>query len=403
MNMKKILLTLLFALMLGGVYAQENDGLVYPNTFYGSFGVGGYSYLHGGENSFGAPYGNLTGGVWISNPIAIQISVDGLTAPTVKKRNDLFLMFNAEFKWDVNSTFFHVYNKNYLSPIPFYPLFGFGALWAMRTDNLSICEHSFHVLLGLQAPFRISNYTDAFIQYKCAFIPHGFFHTIGTNYLHTVGLGLQFRQSDDPYHRHTERYTNNVGEDWFFSLGLGPNYSSFDLFSNPNGGGLAMVGITPEIMLGRNFSNYWTLRFVLSGLTAHEIYDTVLQAASNSYRFSFFHTDIMLNVSSLFSRKHGSIFNVMPYLGAGPIWRYDNPIFDVAADFGVMCRYYLTRKSDLYLDLRYVILTPDIGGGTGPSGNFYGVGLPSLTVGYIYNFGHNTTRYRKAIGCALEM
>ncbi|MBR4783126.1 MAG: hypothetical protein IK023_04480, partial [Bacteroidaceae bacterium] len=92
--------------------------------------------------------------------------------------------------------------------------------------------------------------------------------------------------------------------------------------------------------------------------------------------------------------RRGARMGIMPYLGAGPVWRYDNVYFDYSADLGLVLRYYLDRKSDLYLDMKYVIVRPSFAGGTGPTGDFYGVGLPSLMVGYIYNFGHNSTRYR---------
>lgn len=394
--MKKLLLPLLLAVAALGVRAQENDGLVYPNTFYASFNVGAFSYAHSAQSAFGAPAANITGGVWVSEPLAFQLSADAALGTSAAGYNALFFMAAAEFKWDANATFFHLYNKNFLSPIPFYPILSLGIVKSipMAADGEAEVDNALHAALGLQAPLRIASHTDAILQYKCIFFPQGFDGSLGDNYMHTFGLGLLLRQSTDPYHRRIERYTRGLGEDWFFGLGLGPNYSGFDLFSNPYSGGLKMVGVAPEIMMGRNFSNYWSVRFVLNGLTAHEPYDTVRQEPSASYRYSSLHTDLMLNLSSLVMRGRGVSFNALAYLGSGPIWRYDKPQFHLAADFGVMMRYYLDRHSDLYLDCRYVVIPPSIGGGHGPSGDYYGVSLPSITLGYIYNFGHNSTRYR---------
>ena len=390
--MKKIVLTLLAALMGMGLYAQENDGIVYPNTLYGSFGIGGSIFSHSGESTFGAPMVNLTGGVWLAEPLAFQISVDA-----IMNDDNTFVAAGTEFKWDVNSTFFHIYNKNFLSPVPFYLTMGLGGIWGLNLDSSDgdmVNENSFFMNFGIQAPFRLTDYMDAHLQYKCFLLPQGFKGSEGGNFLHTFGVGLQFRQGSDPYHRRTVHYTHGVGEDWFMSIGIGPNFSAFDLFNNPYSGGMSMLGWAPELTLGRNFSNFWSLRFVLNGLTAHEQYDTVQQAPAKDYRYTFLHAELMLNVSQLVMRGRGVVFNVLPYLGAGPVWRYDQLRFDIAASAGVMLRYYLNRKSDLYMDLRYVMVAPSVGGGTGPSGRFYGVGLPSLTVGYIYNFGHNSTRYR---------
>lgn len=372
--------------------AQENDGLVYPNTFFGSVSVGAFSFARHGESTFSLPAANLSGGVWLTEPLAFQVSADAITGSGIS----YLALLSAEIKWDVNATFFHRYNKNFLSPLPFYPILGLGADFGAFGDDSqwTVDERSFHIMLGLQVPYRIASHIDAILQYKCFFLPQGFNNSFGDNYLHTVSLGLLFRQSKDPFHRRTEHYTRNIAEDWFFGLGIGPNYSGFDLFHNPYSGGSAMFGIAPEIFFGRNFSNFWSVRIALGGLTAHESFDTVLQAPKQDYRYSFLHADLMLNVSNLILRGRGVTFNAMPYLGAGPVWRYDEPLFNVAMDFGLLFRYYLTRHSDIYLDCRYVVVPPAIGGGTGPSGDYFGVSLPSITLGYIYNFGQNSTRYR---------
>ncbi|MBR1784854.1 MAG: hypothetical protein IJ760_05395 [Bacteroidales bacterium] len=392
--MKKTVLTIVAIIGAACAMAQENDGLVYPNTFYASASVGGTAYSHSGTASFGAPSVDITGGVWLASPLAFQLAADGIMAPASNGNDALFFAFSAEFKWDVNSTFFHIYNKRFLSPIPFYPVVGLGPMLRVNTTGTGALDYSLDISLGLQAPMRINDHMDAVLQYKCFLLPQGFDNSHGDNYIHTLGLGVQLRQGADPYHRRTERYTRSIAEDWFMGVGIGPNYSAFDIFTNPNRGGLSMVGISPELMVGRNFSSFWALRLSLCGLSAHEHYDTVNEAAGASYRYSFFHADLMLNISNLILRGRGVRFNALPYLGAGPIWRYDMMKFEVAANAGVTLRYFISRKSDIYMDMRYVMVTPSLAGGLGPSGHSYGCGLPSVTFGYIYNFGHNTTRYR---------
>ncbi|MBR6843718.1 MAG: hypothetical protein IKM79_01325, partial [Bacteroidales bacterium] len=77
-----------------------------------------------------------------------------------------------------------------------------------------------------------------------------------------------------------------------------------------------------------------------------------------------------------------------------------NVMFDMAADFGLFVRRYISKEGDFFIDLKYVMMAPRIGGGAGPEGDIYGVGIPSLTFGYIHNFGHSSTRYRVPYGCA---
>lgn len=391
--MKKLLSSLLLVACLCAVQAQSDRSVIYPGTLFGSVEVGGFGYGHSQTSDFGAPYFGVAGGFWISEPLALQFALDGVMGPSYSGDNSLFLFASTEFKWDVNKTFFHVYNRNFLSPIPFYPMIGLGLLWRNEMDGNAV-ERAMQGMLGLQVPFRLSNHVSAKFEYKCFLLPQNFDLSYGDNFMHTFSLGLLFMQNDDPFHRRTEHETRSVGDDWFVGLGIGANYSAYDLLTAPQYGGLAMVGVAPEVMLGRNLSSFWTLRVELCGLTAHEQFDTTQQEPTANYSYSFLHADVMVNISSLCNHKRGVQFNFMPYLGAGPVWRYDDVTLDYAANLGLFLRYYLNRKSDLYLDMKYVMVRPSFAGGTGPSGAFYGVGLPSLTAGYIYNFGQNTTRYR---------
>ncbi len=383
--------SLLFSPLVAGAQIQYQWNAVSPQTFYGSAELGGVLYSREGTRSLGIPYLGLSGGWWLSDPLAFQLAVDGIYAPSRSGVKSLFSAFTVEFKWDVNSTFFHVHNDRFLRPVPVYPLWGLGMMWRLSGGGI---EHSFHGMLGLQCPIRLSKYRDAKLEYKCFLLPPNFDNSSEIGCMHTLSVGLILRQGDSPYSRRTDYVTHALGEDWFFGAGMGVNYSAFDIITNPDRGGLSMVGAAPEVMMGRNFSSYWSVRFQLGGLSAHEYYNPQVTSRPKEYRFSFLHCDLMVNLSTILSNRRGIRLNFMPYLGSGPIWRYDNGLFDFAADGGLFLRYYAGRKSDFYLDFRYLMLTPSFAGGTAPSGHFYGVGIPSVTVGYIYNFGRTSNRYR---------
>ena len=155
-----------------------------------------------------------------------------------------------------------------------------------------------------------------------------------------------------------------------------------------------MWGFAPGIMLGRNLSKVWTMRIGLDGLSAHERFDTTQNKSGKRYVFSQLHFDVMYNLTHALGFRHGSRFSLLPYVGGGVIWRYDNVIFNLSANLGLVGRYYLSRRSDIFFDLRYLAISPSTGGSLGSSGYFYGVGIPSFTVCYIYNLGTSTTRYR---------
>ena len=172
---------------------------------------------------------------------------------------------------------------------------------------------------------------------------------------------------------------------------------------------------TPEIIVGRNYSNVWTIRFELSGFLAREraIKELVVSPDGASfseelrvgkwYAFNSLHTDFMVNLSHLLNFRRGVKWNFLPYMGAGPVWRYQaKPVFTIGADAGFMARRYLDNLGDFYIDLKYIIVPPRVAGGTGPSGSIFGVGYPMLTVGYLHNFGHSTTRYRMPVNSTIN-
>lgn len=397
--MKKVVL--LFLLVLGCAGAQAQ--VVSDNTYFLSFNAGASYYRHSGTGDIGVPAGGFVFGRWIMRPLALRFAADVAMAPSYFQSNSsgstLFLMGTGALVWDINSTFFHVYNKNYLYPIPFYPIFGLGIVYRpeIKVDGVTEkSEYDFQAMIGLHAPFRIAPFWDLFFEYKCIFLPQSFDGSKGDNFMHTATIGVTRRWSDNPYRRYAKYGSRSLEEDWFFGVGVGPNFSSFAF---ENVGKPGMYGIAPELMFGRNFTEFWGVRMELGGLIGHERYDDVNDVAGDSYVFTNLHADLMMNVSNLIGFTRGKRLNFIPYVGAGLIWRYDDVMFDMQGDAGLLFRYYLNAKSDLYADIRYTMVHPRIGGGTdntddGSLLTDLSVGLPSITFGYIFNIGRSTTRYR---------
>lgn len=397
--MKRIIISLL--LITACLTGRSQIGSDFGVNMFMNMGGGVSMYKNSDSPLLNGFSGGISVGKWILSPLAARITLDFQTLSKIEdmEENAAFASTGVEFLWDFTSTFMRIRNWR----VNVYPMIGLGVFF--RTSHVIDgrvhgTDREVHGLLGLHVPVRISGGWSAFAQYKCYFLPT---HSVDVDYaamMHSITGGFTYNFTETPFHRRTEHESRSTDEDWFAGFGLGANYSSFDLFTNPNHGGLAMLGVTPEIMFGRNFSNFWTIRFEATGLTAHEKYDTVLGEAGKGYTFTMVHADLMTNLSHLFNFKRGAYWSIMPYLGAGAIWRYDDVKFDMAADFGLFLRRYISREGDLFVDLKYIMMAPRIGGSAGPSGSIYGVGLPSITVGYIHNFGHSSTRYRQPYNCA---
>ena len=398
--MKKIILVLLLVVTCSVTHAQVGT----------SFGVNMFASLKGGRSYYDNRVnevprgfsGGISVGKWILSPLAFRGSFDFMTVPNgigTSNKTANFALGSAEFLWDFNSTFFHIRHKSKWFP-DFYPMIGLGMSFREAVAEYGT-DREFQAMLGAQANWRIGKGWDVFLEYKCNFFPERFDGgTPGGVYLHSALLGFTRQFTESPFLRRTEHESRDIWEDWFFGIGIGPNFSSYT-FEHVDE--IGMYGVAPEIMFGRNFSNFWTIRFQLTGLTGHQPYDTINQEAGEGYTFAMLHSDVMLNLTHAIKFTRGRKLNVLPYLGAGMVWRMDEPLFDLGADFGVMLRYYLGRHSDLYADFKYLMVPPRIPHGIGPEGplpgifgyNVVWVGIPSITVGYIYNFGTNTTRYRQ--------
>lgn len=397
--MKKIIISVMLVLGLAGAHAQV--GTDFGVNMFMTMGGGISYYQNESRNVTPGFSGGIGVGKWILSPLAGRVSLDVQTVPMEDNVGSNFTFASATmaFLWDFNATFTRIKHCR----VNFYPMIGLGVYLrsAYKYDNVTAgTDHEVHGMLGFNVPVRIGSGWDAFLEYKCYFLPA--YYDGGGNLvlMHSLTAGITHNFTESPFHRRTEYESRSTDEDWFVGVGIGPNYSSFDLFTNKHHGGLAMVGVAPEIMFGRNFSNFWTIRFEATGLTGHELFDTVRQEAGDAFTFTMIHADVLMNLSHAFDFKRGAHWSIMPYMGAGTIWRYDRVKFDMAADFGIFFRRYISREGDLFVDLKYIVAAPRIGGGHIPSGSIYGFGLPSITVGYIHNFGRSTTRYRQPYNCA---
>jgi hypothetical protein len=404
--------------------AQENAAYA-DNTFFLSVGVGGTYNMPG--KSFGLPSGGIYLSRWLMKPLAFRVAAEMVSGPAITTSDGgtstaMTFLGSAQFMWDINATFCHVYNKTFLYPIPFYPMVGLGA--ALTFDVGDNYAADFQAMLGAHVPVRLGPKWDFFLEYKCFFLPESYIEGYTTSYMHTATVGLTRRWSDNPYHRRTGFESRNTAEDWFTGFGVGALFNSYE-FEYVFSPGSKLWNITGDMMVGRNYSNIWTIRFELSGFfgrhRAHMaqvavldennvpvadengniLYNDVMQEGS-LYLFNSLHTDFMINLSHLGDFRRGRKWNFLPYLGAGPVWRYKDPRFGLGADLGLMCRRYIDNMGDVFFDAKYIMVPPRVAGGAGPSGSILGVGYLMFTVGYISNWGHSTTRYRMPVNSCVD-
>ena len=375
--MKKSVLTLVLIALVTAASAQfEQRQSFAVNTFLsGGVGVGFFS-TSGNSVGNGAGFsGGIAYGKWILQPLAMSVGVDAIMT-NVNDQSRTYLFGSAQFMWDLLSAFGSIQN----SRVNVLPIVGLGVY---SQQSASSSTSNIHTMFGLHVPVRIKNGLSAFAEYKCFVLAQSTY----ADYLHAITVGATYNFLYFPYSRRSEYATHGMFEDWFLGYGLGANVALFD-FKGFNDFG--RYSIMPEIMIGRNYTPRWTIRFELSGLFAHN-------KDNEMYRYTDFHADVLFNLSNLMGFTRGRRLGIMPYLGAGPVWRYDSPNFSMCANGGLFLRYYVSPRSDIFVDAKYTMIPHYVAGG-GSTDSRYGVGIASLTFGYIYNMGTSTTRYRMPIG-----
>ncbi|MBP3763874.1 MAG: hypothetical protein J6I49_08380 [Bacteroidales bacterium] len=409
--MKKLLIVLVAMGLAAGVGAQKVLSLK-ENAFL-SLNGGMTMYLYAGDSPTMGYNASAALGQWIIRPLAFRLAYDGVFAPSYSKTlagldgDVVFHMVSGQFLWDIPATLgrVHLFGNH----LGIYPIVGLGLLRRGSDPNLASADNEFQTMLGLQLAWHRERDSrlDIFLEAKNFFLPQGFDGSHGSNNFLNANLGLSYYWGRSYYRGRRANESRNIQEDWFIGFGGGALFSSFEFEYFLDKKALKLWHYVPEVMLGRNYSSAWTIRFELTGLFARERYkqQQVLNPDGSisteyvpglPYKFTMLHADLMLNLLGLDGTRPGRKWAIMPYIGAGPIWRYDShPVFNVAGDAGLFFRRYISPEGDFYMDLKYIMVTPRTAGGYGPSGNILGVGYPMFTIGYIHNFNHSTTGYRQ--------
>ncbi|MCR4660137.1 MAG: porin family protein [Bacteroidales bacterium] len=374
--MKKIALALVLTLTLACGNAQEGRVSIFSNTFAsGGIGLAFHSPANQSASTASGFAMNVAAGKWILQPLAMRIDAGAAMLSNNEGESSTYTIANLEFMWDILSAFGSIENPR----VNVYPIAGLGVYMLSGSSSTS----NLQTMFGLHVPVRILNGLSAFAEYKNIIIPYDG----KAAHINMATIGATYNFNYTPYNRRSEYATRGMFEDWFLGYGIGANVTTFDFKGWDDFG---RYSIMPEIMIGRNYTPRWTLRFELSGLYAHE-FDNEL------FRYTDFHADVMFNLTNTLDFVRGRRLGIMPYIGAGPVWRYDNPIFTMCANGGLFLRYYLSQSSDIFLDVKHTFMPHYVVDGANTNMRI-GVGITSLTFGYIYNIGTSTTRYRVPVG-----
>jgi outer membrane protein OmpA-like peptidoglycan-associated protein len=185
--------------------------------------------------------------------------------------------------------------------------------------------------------------------------------------------------------------TNRFGDNWFLGIGGGVNVYLEDGYKGNIGPSLdANLGkwFTPSVGMRVGYSGlnsrFWSDQPTVLGNTL----DTDEGMYAQKFGFMYFHGDFLWNISNAISGyKETRFWNFVPYVHAG-FFRSDG--IDESTDFsdnqfamgaGLIHNLRLVERLDLVIDMRALVLSGSVHGGSGVSL------LPSVTAGLAVDLG----------------
>ena len=392
--MKKLVFFILLSVSTIAASAQGFDPRFFNNQF---MMFGGGVAMYNNEKALTTGYNaDFAIGNWILSDVALRFDFGVKSAENAMGTTSTFINGHCDFMFDVITSVTRIYDAKRMFSV--YPMVGFGFLYRpdiSAGDTTYRFDADFMAMLGVNVEMRLEfmRQWPFFFEAKYFFLPQDYDFNHKNASLIDLTVGIKHEINYDPTHKRLPGESRGWNCDWFLGVAAGPNFSVMNVDSPEVTIG-DRVGWNADITFGRNFSSLWSVRFGLGTMTGTTERTVKAGFDAKPYDYTFFNlrADLMFNISNINGFRRGRRFNVLPYAGAGVIERFDDKLFVMGADAGLVARMYITSSFDVYADVRYVMVPPRFNWGHDMMSN----GYPLLNFGFIYNFEPSTCRYAKA-------
>lgn len=358
--------------------------------------------IAGGLNGYGNDtYGPLDNrcahvegafGYRFSNRIAFRARITGMTNQAASGLVGKYLYATGDLMWNITNT---IHGFNYNRRASMQAFYGFGLVHATTGDN------DFALSLGLRGEVRAVALLSLFAEAKTMLHPSLFDGNGSISFAPMVTAGFSLVVNENAYHNKDKAGMPSADSDWDVAIGF-PSLSSFNYsgIATPMQR-LSQLRPAAQVAVEKRVTPCWVGRFMLAGgMGAYQDIEELPlnpepQQVDYAFRYATFHADLMLDVVQAATRSHHMHrITCYPYMGAGMLLRTDYAHeTQLALDGGILLRYILNGRSDLFVDARYALTESNFAHLQGfPQGRF-SVGIATLSLGYIINIGEG--RFRK--------
>lgn len=242
-------------------------------------------------------------------------------------------------------------------------------------------DNEFAVIPGLSYTYALFNGLYFLAELKAYVFLSAFDYNASPSSMIIASAGVQHRFNDNPYRNGINSGAHSMQENWYGSANVGVNSLQYS--------GLAMKDrmhlLKPalEVSVGKYLSPVIGARFNVLGIQA--------ATANTSFSITNAHMDLMFNISNMSYPKQNRPLNFSVYFGAGVIDRFDSRVLTIAANAGLLTRFWMTNYTDVIVDLRYMVTTPKFVSDMGAQSRI-SVGMFTAMIGYCFNFTEGNLR-----------
>lgn len=250
-----------------------------------------------------------------------------------------------------------------------------GVGFMQRTANhLQPADNEVTIVPGFFYTYPLGLGLHFLMEGKAYFFLPDFDYNEKLSSMFTLTFGIQHRFNDSPYRNGMNSGSQSMYENWFASINAGVNSLQYSgLLSTER---THLLKPAAEISVGKYLSPIIGARLSVLGISA--------ATSKSTFKFANAHADILLNLSNMKTPRQNRPLTFSLYLGAGLIDRLDENTLAISANVGLLSRIWLSNRSDLLVDLRYMATTSNYVHEMGPQGKT-SVGMLTASVGYCYN------------------
>lgn len=330
-------------------------------------------------------------GTWVSGSVGMRGQLSLQYATNLDTAQSAYYYGHFDLFWSPVSSFCG-FTPN--RPFDLRLLYGIGLVHAVaHSDN------DFSLDVGLQFAARIQDRLWAYLEVKDYIHPSLFDNNEFISHVATASVGLSYHLNENAAYGKTNVFQPTPTSDWFVNFAvLGVNMLQYR-GAGPLSERTDLLSPAAEIAIGKNFTVTWGGRLALSGIQLKsreaipQPYGAADKILEQNYSFYTFHGDIMCNLSHLVTQQdYFNRLSVYGYVGAGVIYRPDYSSQKQAVFMGgLFGKFLLTYHSDIFFDMRYGYTPSRFMHLTIPQGRF-SVGMVTVSMGYVYNFGDSRCR-----------